>query len=66
MVKIIVKIIVFLIFCKNSFAQTESNSSAVQVDTLVEEIELFNIKGKAAYGNGVTVFDAEVTLLDTN
>ena len=26
----------------------------------------FSIKGKAAYGNGITVFDAEVTLLDTN
>ena len=64
--KIVIKIIVFLIFCKITFAQSELNNSTVQQDTLVEEIELFSIKGKAAYGNGITVFDAEVTLLDTN
>ena len=64
--KIIIKIIVFLIFYKNTFAQSELNNNTVQQDTLVEEIELFSIKGKAAYGNGITVFDAEVTLLDTN
>ncbi len=64
--KIIIKIIVLLIFCKITFAQSELSNNTVQQDTLVEEIELFSIKGKAAYGNGITVFDAEVTLLDTN
>jgi len=49
-----------------SKSQINSAQVEMQQDTLIEEIEVFNIKGKAAYGNGVTVFDAEVTLLDTN
>ena len=48
-----------------SKSQINSAQVEMQQDTLIEEIEVFNIKGKAAYGNGVTVFDAEVTLLDT-
>jgi len=43
------------------------NAFQTQNQTLTEEIEdKFYIKGKVAYGNGVIVGDAEVTLLDTN
>ena len=44
-----------------------ANAFQIQNQTLTEEIEdKFYIKGKVAYGNGVIVGDAEVTLLDTN
>ena len=44
-----------------------ANAFQTQNQTLTEEIEdKFHIKGKVAYGNGVIVGDAEVTLLDTN
>ena len=44
-----------------------ANAFQTQNETLTEEIEdKFYIKGKVAYGNGVIVGDAEVTLLDTN
>ena len=44
-----------------------ANAFQIQNQTLTEEIEdKFYIKGKVAYGIGVIVGDAEVTLLDTN
>ena len=44
-----------------------ANAFQTQNQILTEEIEdKFHIKGKVAYGNGVIVGDAEVTLLDTN
>ena len=44
-----------------------ANAFQIQNQTLTEEIEdKFYIKGRVAYGNGVIVGDAEVTLLDTN
>ena len=44
-----------------------STTIAVKSDTLLEEIkDKYSILGKVAYGNGVIVGDAEVTLLDTN
>ena len=47
--------------------QTQNDSLQTQNDTLTTLIEdKFFIKGKVAYGNGVIVGDAEVTLLDTN
>ena len=47
--------------------QTQNDSLQTQNDTLATLIEdKFFIKGKVAYGNGVIVGDAEVTLLDTN
>ena len=45
----------------------DSTTIAVKSDTLLEEIkDKYSILGKVAYGNGVIVGDAEVTLLDTN
>ena len=60
-------IILFIYFFQVSLNAQDSTIVAAQSDTLLEEIkDKYSIIGKVAYGNGVIVGDAEVTLLDTN
>ena len=60
-------IVLFIHFFQISLNAQDSTIVAAQSDTLLEEIkDKYSIIGKVAYGNGVIVGDAEVTLLDTN
>ena len=59
-------IVLFIHFFQISLNAQDSTIVAAQSDTLLEEIkDKYSIIGKVAYGNGVIVGDAEVTLLDT-